>query len=237
MKVVLTLTRYRSKHIIFALHAMALFRPSLFFNRNISFSQLLGCGKNGTFDIHPDWNQYGIFSVQNDCNLELLEKDYNAWKRANYGSFISGWWKFFGCTTMTVLLDPIMAHGKWAGKELFKDVKPSKPRDGRIAVLTRASIRLNKVQSFFKNVPAVEKQMHQADGLLFSVGVGEAPLIRQATFSIWENAEKMKAFAYNMQEHKEVIRKTRDEKWYSEEMFARFSVIHVANQGFNIAKL
>jgi len=237
MKVVLTLTRYRSKHIIFALHAMALFRPSLFFNRNISFSQLLGCGKNGTFDIHPDWNQYGIFSVQNDFNLELLEKDYNAWKRANYGSFIAGWWKIFGCTTLTVLLDPILAHGKWGGKELFKDVKPSKPMDGRIAVLTRASIRLNKVQSFFKNVPAVEKQMHQADGLLFSVGVGEAPLIRQATFSIWENAEKMKAFAYNMQEHKEVIRKTRDEKWYSEEMFARFSVIHVANQGFNIAKL
>ena len=167
----------------------------------------------------------------------MLQNDYREWKKENYGSFISGWWKFFGCTTMTVLLDPIMAHGKWAGKELFKDVKPSKPRDGRIAVLTRASIRLFKVKSFFKNVPAVEKQMHQADGLLFSVGVGEAPLIRQATFSIWENAEKMKAFAYNMQEHKEVIRKTRDEKWYSEEMFARFSVIYVANQGFNIAKL
>jgi hypothetical protein len=238
MKVVLTLTRYRSKHIIFALHAMALFRPSLFFNANISFFQLLGCGKNGTFDIHPDWNQYGIFSVQkDDGNLELLQQDYASWKKATYGSFIAGWWKFFGCTTMTVLLDPIMAHGTWAGKELFKDVKPSKQTTGNIAVLTRASIRLTKVTSFFKNVPAVEKQMHQADGLLFSVGVGEAPLIRQATFSIWENTEKMKAFAYNMQQHREVIRKTREEKWYSEEMFARFSVQYVANQGFNIVKL
>ena len=35
----------------------------------------------------------------------------------------------------------------------------------------------------------------------------------------------MKQFAYSMQEHAEVIRKTRKEDWYSEEMFVRFIIV------------
>jgi hypothetical protein len=42
---------------------------------------------------------------------------------------------------------------------------------------------------------------------------------------VWENKEAMTTFAYKMQEHTEVIRKTRDEHWYSEEMFIRFKPI------------
>jgi hypothetical protein len=48
------------------------------------------------------------------------------------------------------------------------------------------------------------------------------PFFKQATFSIWEDAEKMKKFAYNMQQHRDVIVKTRSRDWYSEEMFTRF---------------
>jgi hypothetical protein len=48
------------------------------------------------------------------------------------------------------------------------------------------------------------------------------PFLRQATFSVWEDAEKMKGFAYNMQQHRDVIAKTRSREWYSEEMFTRF---------------
>jgi hypothetical protein len=91
-----------------------------------------------------------------------------------------------------------------------------------VAVLTRASIRPSKAIEFWKNVPPVQSQMKKANGLLFSVGVGEMPVLRQATFSVWESEAAMKEFAYSMQEHKEVIRQTRNRNWYSEEMFTRF---------------
>jgi hypothetical protein len=34
----------------------------------------------------------------------------------------------------------------------------------------------------------------------------------------------MKAFAYQMQAHKSVVKQTRQEAWYSEEMFVRFRI-------------
>jgi heme-degrading monooxygenase HmoA len=51
------------------------------------------------------------------------------------------------------------------------------------------------------------------------------PLTKQATFSIWESEAEMKAYAYKMRAHQEVIKRTRDENWYSEEMFLRFRLL------------
>jgi len=34
----------------------------------------------------------------------------------------------------------------------------------------------------------------------------------------------MKAFAYRNKEHAEVIKKTREQRWYSEDMFIRFRI-------------
>jgi hypothetical protein len=67
--------------------------------------------------------------------------------------------------------------------------------------------------------------MKNAKGYITSVSIGEIPWIKQATFSIWENKEDMLAFAYGMKEHTEVIKKTREQQWYSEEMFVRFKII------------
>ena len=58
-----------------------------------------------------------------------------------------------------------------------------------------------------------------------SVGVGEVPWIKQATFSIWQTKNAMKQYAYGMKQHAQVIGKTRKEKWYSEELFVRFKVL------------
>ena len=35
----------------------------------------------------------------------------------------------------------------------------------------------------------------------------------------------MKQFAYRMHSHQQVIKKTRQEKWYSEDMFVRFAIV------------
>ena len=67
--------------------------------------------------------------------------------------------------------------------------------------------------------------MKHAPGFITSFGIGEAPVYRQATFSIWESINHVKAFAYASKEHAEVIKKTRAEKWYSEELFARFKIV------------
>ena len=69
--------------------------------------------------------------------------------------------------------------------------------------------------------------MATAAGFRFSIGVGEVPWIKQATFSIWNSKADMKAFAYGMKEHAAVIQKTRKEDWYSEDMFTRFKIIQV----------
>jgi len=67
--------------------------------------------------------------------------------------------------------------------------------------------------------------MEKADGFLFSQGIGEWLWVRQATLSFWQSKEHVKQFAYKMQNHAEIVRKTRQEKWYSEDMFVRFKVL------------
>jgi hypothetical protein len=229
MTAILTLTRYKNRYIFFALNAMALFRPFLSANKNFHFYKLLGCGKNGTFDMHPDWNQYAIFSISNDDDPNILiQQDYAGWKKSYYGKFIFSWWSLFATETWTIVLQPVTAHGKWNGKEVLKTSGAIVSINEPVAVLTRASIRPSKAISFWKNVPPVEHAMRHTNGLLFSVGIGEMPLLRQATFSIWKNTDDMQSFAYQHTQHKNVIQKTRAENWYSEELFARFIPLHTA---------
>jgi hypothetical protein len=207
--------------------SMGFFRIPLFFNRQINFWKLLGCGKNGTFDIYPNWRQWGILTVINKSSLinEMIDTGEEPNNKFLYGNFIRVWWKFFRCETYTIFLEPIEGHGLWDGKEKFGSLPKETSYNGKIAVLTRATIRINRLKHFWKHVDAVSTQMRNANGFVFSVGIGELPWIKQSTFSVWESKEKMKQFAYKIKEHTDVIRKTRKENWYSEDMFVRFKVI------------
>lgn len=196
--------------------SMAVFRVPLWKSHN-RFWKLMGCGKNGTFDTRPDWRQWAVLEV-NDSNEMPGAK-------SNTPSFLTDWWQLFGCEKWLIELEPIEGHGTWDGQQCFGELPRQSTFEGLTAVLTRATIRPARVKSFWKNVNRVAERMTAADGFITSLGIGEMPLFKQATFSIWESKAKMKAFAYNSHEHTDVIRKTRQENWYSEEMFVRFRVL------------
>jgi len=183
----------------------------------------MGCGKNGTFDIHPDFNQWAVMiffkSEGSQINNEINEP------QEILGPFISLWWKFFTTSINWFLLEAYAGHGCWDGKTFIDNRKEIEEPDGRIGVLTRATIRLSRLKDFWQAVPKVAQNMNQQKGFVYSVGIGEIPFIKQATFSIWESSEEMKAFAYKKRDHQEVIQKTRKEQWYTEEMFLRFKVL------------
>lgn len=216
MIVSLTIVKYKPLFIPFALLAMAVHRLPLSFYKNCTFWKLLGCGKNGTFDLSPDWQQWGLLAVWH--KQENFNKFYT-------DSFVSTWWDIFTTERFTILCEPLTSHGHWDGKNPFETSNPDKNHSGKVAVLTRATIRFNRLKNFWANVGAVADIMEKAPGYITSIGIGEAPVYKQATFSIWESVEDVKNFAYKSAQHAEVIRKTREENWYSEELFARFKII------------
>ncbi len=215
----LTIVRYPKWLSFFGFMSMAVFHLFLQKNKAIHFYKLMGSGKNGTFDVHPDLRQWAVLAVfnneiMNEVSTEIL-----------YGKKIAGWWKKFNCEVMTIAVEPIEGHGKWDGKECFGKLPKTSSYEGVIAVLTRATIRLSKATSFWKNVKAASETVMAAPGFITSFGIGEAPWIKQATFSVWQNKNMMKAYAYKMKEHQQVIQKTRKENWYREEMFVRCKVL------------
>ncbi len=183
----------------------------------------MGCGKNGTFDKVPDLTQWAILTQHRNGKLNQTSLQHL------YGMWIARWIKWFALETLTFQLEPIGGHGTWDGKQVFGQISTTQ-HEGPIATLTRATIRISKMKYFWQNVAPVAANMLTAPGFEFSVGIGEIPWIKQATFSIWTTETHMKNFAYGMKTHSEVIKKTRKEKWYSEDMFVRFKILHTEGQ-------
>lgn len=223
----LTITRYPGWAIPFAFFSMVIFRLPLVLSRKLSFWRLMGSGKNGTFDKNPDLKQWALLGVVDAAHSEefLGAGSHQDLIRKTYGHFIARWINLFCTESHTYLLQPIESHGLWNGKEVFGNLPKNSDYEGEIAVMTRATIRFSKLGRFWEHVPEAAKEMAAAEGFIKSYGVGEWPWIKQATFSIWKTKAAMREFAYKSHYHKEVIRKTHAEKWYSEEMFVRFRVL------------
>ena len=230
----LTIVRYPKWLAWAGILSMAVLRLPLWWNPKISFWKLMGSGKNGSFDKTPDLRQWALISVfktddATNLQIQLNDIDHQKILKQQYGSFIKKWWQFFNCEIWTIVLNPIEGHGLWNGKEVFGQLSKNTEYEGKIAVLTRATIRLKKMKSFWLNVAPVANKMNDLEGFIGSYGIGEIPWKKQATFSLWESKMAMRNFAYKMKEHATVIQKTKKEDWYSEEMFVRF--IPIASYG------
>ena len=105
-------------------------------------------------------------------------------------------------------------------------------KNNKVGVITRGKIRLSKQIDFWLNVSSASNAIKNADGVEFYKGIGELPLLSQATFSVWKNHKSISDFAYKNKAHSDVIEKTRKRKWYSEDLFARFEIIDIKTQEF-----
>jgi hypothetical protein len=142
------------------------------------------------------------------------------------GSPVAERWRARGEETWSVRLAPLLAHGSWGGIDPLvgrgTDEEAGDDQGGPVAVLTRARVRVRHWPAFYRSVPAVEAHLRRQPDLLAVVGIGEAPVGLQATFSLWRSAVGMESFAYHGSAHETVVRRTRAEGWFAEELFARF---------------
>jgi len=177
-----------------------------------SFYKLMGSGRGLGFNALPDWSTYALLQTwESEEAARLFFEASNT--IAHYRQRASEVW--------TIFLKNISAHGLWDGRNPFQ-AQEDLPSTELIAVLTRATIKWHKIIPFWKYVPTSHQPLKENDGLIYTKGVGEVPIVQMATFSIWKNKESLNNFAYASPEHRVAIQKTRELNWYKEELFARF---------------
>ena len=204
-----------NRYIPWAIARMALDRVSLWRKKDISFWKLLGAGKGETFTPRDaDPRRWGLLVVIEPQSISALENSalLQRWRRRSTSEYSAD-------------LSPISVHGQWSRRAPFAEI-PFADRNwsGPIAAITRARIKWRKNLIFWRSVPPVTTSLHNSEGLIAAIGIGEAPIGLQGTFSVWASSEAVKNFAYRGEAHKAAIAATQREDWYAEEMFARFAI-------------
>ncbi|MEC7568408.1 MAG: spheroidene monooxygenase [Bacteroidota bacterium] len=182
--------------------------------KGLQFYKMLGTGAGAGFSLRPDFSTYALLTVWDteQCKLKAFDKAaiLQAFFDRSAGQRIYS-------------LSPIHTHGNWSGQSPFEVQKPL--GDKPIGVITRATLNPTRLLEFWRHVPQASRAIKQAKGVGFFKGIGEWPFVQQATFSVWESAEAIRTFAYVSQAHASIVKKTRQRKWYKEDMFNRFEVL------------
>lgn len=180
----------------------------------LQFCKVLGSGMNGGFSTTPSLTKQGFFCVfDSKHNADLFQKSSSiikAYQDHAHEFFIAS-------------VQAYSSRGSWSGFAMSCS-NTSSPSMGPIASLTRASIRPSKAIAFWKRAKPAEDAVAHASGKILTAGVGEAPYFRQATFTIWDNAQSLEQYA-QQGAHLAAIKAAYGESYFSESMFTRFRVI------------
>jgi hypothetical protein len=204
--------KIESRNIGFALLRMALDRGGLRRMRGVHFAKMLGTGKGETFTPRDaDAKRWGCLVVMDESTLSEID-----------GSKLIQRWRRKSTEEVRFLLDPISSHGLWAKQNPF--AYASTQTDGQVVAITRARIKWLQNLRFWRAVPPVTQSLHSSNGLIMTIGIGEAPIGLQGTFSQWNSGADLRNFAYKGAAHQSAIAATERHGWYAEELFARFAV-------------
>jgi hypothetical protein len=181
----------------------------------LRFAKLLGTGTGRTFTPRDaDPRRWALLTVWDD---------EAAADRFDDGRVVARWRRIAEEEWMA-RLRPLAARGRWSRREPFGS-PPLRPWDGPVAALTRARLVPWRARRFWRAVPPVSEELHRAPGLLLALGIGEAPLGLQGTFSLWTSSAALNDFAYQRPAHLDAVRRTGVEGWYAEELFARLALL------------
>lgn len=193
-----------------AFWSMAVDRGRLRRAPGVRFVKLLGTGRGRDFRVGAaDLTRWAVLTVaEGDVPPPRLAKGALAHCR--------------------VTMAPIARRGTWAGREPFDDETWADPREkGLTLVLTRARLRAARAAGFWRAIEPVSAALRDQEGVLAAFGFGEAPVGYQGTVSIWRDPADIVRFAYRQPEHAAVVASTPHQRWYAEELFARFRVLDV----------
>jgi hypothetical protein len=208
------LIRYPWRNASKGFSRMGLDRPELRRVDGLDFWRLLGTGRGRTMTPSMDPRRWAMFGVW---------RDEQALETFLAHSAVVSRWSALAEEAWHVRLAVLRARGAWSG---FSPVDSRQSTvdsgEGPVAVLTRASVRPSRLLAFHRAVPPSALELERASGVLAALGIGERPIGTQATFSLWRSEEDMRRYAYESPAHADVIRRRREEGWYSEELFARF---------------
>ncbi len=182
------------------------------------FWRLLGTGAGSDTGPGADLRRTALFAVWRDA-ASLAE--FEASMADRWAAAEEMW---------TVHLRGAGGHGAWRGVDVLGLLEPAQHADvdGPVAIVTRADVRRSSWKAFRQVGPAVSAELRASDGLLAVVAIGEAPVGRLGTFSVWSSTAAARAFATTGPHHRDVVRRTRSEGWYGEELFARFEPVSSA---------
>ena len=193
---------------------MALDRSRVRSTPGLRFGKLLGTGDGRTFTARDaDPRRWGLLATWDSAAAAAGFED----------SALAQSWERDAVESFRVDLQPVSSRGAWSGRTPFGDPVPARTA-GPVAALTRARLRLAAAPGFWRAVPPVSADLGTRPGLRAAVGIGEAPVGLQGTFSLWDSTSALREFA-RAEAHAAVVARTEPERWYAEELFARFAVV------------
>lgn len=195
----------------------------------LTMVKVMGSGHGGGFSLRPSATHQGLICTFS--HLDLAQKFLESPAVQAYRERARECW--------TGVLTVQSARGHWdkqiwqaSSSEAMGDqgqaqasmtAQPAAP----FAVLTRASIIPTKAMAFWRYAPAAQADLDKSPGCLLAMGLGEAPLVRQCTFSLWQDTAAMLNYAHQGA-HQVASAAAYKHQFFSESLFVRMQVLQMA---------
>jgi hypothetical protein len=208
----------------------------------LQFAKIMGSGQGGGFGLKPSSTHQGFIFffdgpqsasqyLMSDALERIRSKAQEWWQgilgvNSCRGSWSEQSWKTEGVMTEGMAERQPPQTTQTPGTPQIPKTPQLAPEMGYMASLTRGSVRARKAWSFWRFAPQAQADLQKAQGLELSIGLGEAPILRQCTFSVWNSPQSMLNYAHQGA-HLRAIAAAQQHGFFTESMFVRMKVLHM----------